>query len=76
MPGPMSCDEPFHPRLEVLGGARIYNMLSFGITVWWRPKRRAWNNCLSASRFSQLVMTPFRAEQVVEGPTGSSGKRM
>lgn len=43
MPGPMTYGKPFHPSLEVVGGARIYNMLPLwggsqrggsGITAW------------------------------------------
>lgn len=76
MPGPMSFREPFLPSLEVIGGATIYSMLPFGMIVWWQLRRRAWHNCTSASRFSQLAMTPFGEEQVVEGPTGSGAKRI
>lgn len=53
--------KPFHPSLEGVGGARIYNMLPFDMTVRWQPRRRVWHNHPNASVFNQLVMTPFGA---------------
>lgn len=53
--------KPFHPSLGGVGGARIYNMLPFDMTVRWQPRRRVWHNRPNASIFNQLVMTPFRA---------------